>query len=282
MGDNEASVKLEYFGPYLVTERIADTPWEVIYHAVDGRSKQEVTLKLVSSKLPPEVQEKLFLNESETLRMVRHPNIATVIEAGTLNERYYICVESLAGDTVKSLVAEKSLMPLHEKLGVIAQAADGLQCAHEHGIVHQSLLPRDIVLLADGRVKLHGFHLRRYDNDARSAAEVLFGKVVYLSPEQVKGEEAGPASDVFSLATILYEFVTFQMPFPGREITSALFKIVGRDPVPLRNFVPDAPDGLLDIIGKALDKDPAKRYATATQMATALRALSTELRGAAA
>lgn len=277
MGENERSIKLEYFGPYLLAERIADTPWEVIYHAVDNRNSLPLTLKVVSSKLPPEVQEKLYLNESETLKMLEHPNIPRLLDSGQLDSRFFIAVESLAGPTVKTIVQDQTPMPLRDKLLVIAQAADALQCAHEKGIVHQSLLPRDIVILKDNLVKLHGFHLRRYKDDVRSAAEVLFGKVVYLAPEQVKGETTAAATDIFSLGTILYEFVSLHMPFPGREITSALFKIVGRDPLPLRDFVPDAPDGLLAIIDKSLNKKPEERYTSAVEMATALRVLASTL-----
>jgi serine/threonine-protein kinase len=277
MADLDRSIKIDYFGPYLLAERIADTPWEVIYHAVDSRTTQKVTVKLVSSKLPPEVQKKLFLNESETLKMLEHPNIPRVLEVGQLNERYFIAVEPLDGPSVKTIVHDKVAMPLQQKLLVIAQAADALQCAHEHKIVHQSLLPRDIVILDGNAVKVHGFHLRRYQDDVRSAAEVLFGKVVYLAPEQVKGEAIAATTDIFSLGTILYEFVSFQMPFPGREITSALFKIVGRDPLPLRDFVPDAPNGLLAVIDKSLNKKPELRYATAAEMAAALRSLAATL-----
>jgi serine/threonine-protein kinase len=277
LGEAERSLKLEYFGHYLLADRVADTPWEVIYHAFDSRSRQGVTLKMMSSKLPREVQQKLFLNESESLKMLEHPNIARLLECGELEERFYIVVESLDGPTVRTLVQDKTPMPLGEKLDILAQAADALECAHQHRIVHQSLLPRDIVVLDGRSVRLHGFHLRRYEDDVRSAAEVLFGKVVYLSPEQVKGEGTAAASDIFSLGTILYEFVSFNMPFPGREITSALFKIVGKDPVPIRNFVPDAPDGLLKILDISLNKDPAKRYPTAAAMAEAMRALARSL-----
>jgi serine/threonine-protein kinase len=277
MADTERSIKLDYLGPYLLAERIADTPWEVIYHAVDIRTKEKLTLKLVSSKLPPEVQQKLFYNESETLRMLNHPNIPKVLDAGKIEDRFFIAVESLDGPTVKTIVQEKRPMPLREKLLIIAQAADALQCAHDRKVVHQSLLPRDIVILKGGLVKLHGFHLRRYQDDVRSAAEVLFGKVVYLAPEQVKGEATAATTDIFSLGTILYEFVTFQMPFPGREITSALFKIVGRDPLPMRDFYPEAPDGLLEIIDKSLNKIPEQRYSSAAAMALALRELAKTL-----
>jgi len=277
MGDLERSIQVGYFGDYLLAERAADTPWEVIYQAVDGRTKAKVTLKMVSSKLPPEVQEKLFKNESESLKMLQHPNIPKVLEAGHQNDRYFIAVEPLDGPSVKTMVSDKTPLPLKQKLLIIAQAADALQCAHEHKIVHQSLLPRDIVLLEDGSIRLHGFHLRRFEDDVRSAAEVLFGKVVYLAPEQVKGESTSPTTDIFSLGTILYEFVALQMPFPGREITSALFKIVGREPLPLRDFVPDAPDGLLAIIDKSLNKKPELRYATAAEMAAALRSLAATL-----
>jgi serine/threonine-protein kinase len=200
-----------------------------------------------------------------------------VLEAGEMNERFYIAVEPLDGPSVKSIVHDKTPMPLAQKLNVIAQAADALECAHRKKIVHQSLLPRDIVILNGNTVKVHGFHLRRFEDDVRSAAEVLFGKVVYLAPEQVKGEATAATTDIFSLGTILYEFVSFNMPFPGREITSALFKIVGRDPLPLRDFVPDAPDGLLAIIDKSLNKKPELRYSSAAEMAAALRSLAATL-----
>jgi serine/threonine-protein kinase len=258
-------------------ERVYDTPWEVVYHATNRNTNQRVTLKLVAKNLPPDVQKKLHENESETLKLLDHPNIPKLIDAGHADGRYYVAVELLKGPTVKNLVLDKTPMPLAQKLGIIAHAADALQCAHDHHIVHQSLLPRDIVVLDGGKVKLHGFHLRRMEGEERSAAQVLFGKMVYLAPEQVKSETTSPGSDIFSLGTILYEFVAHAMPFPGREVTSVLIKIVQRDPEPLRTHLPDAPDALLKIIDRALAKKPEDRYPSMTAFAEELRAVAKEI-----
>jgi serine/threonine-protein kinase len=264
-------------GPYMTTARVYDTPWEDVFHAVNRQNGDKVTLKLVAKNLPAEVQKKLFENESRTLKMLEHPSIPKVIDAGFADGRYFIAVELLNGPTVKNLVLEKKPMPMAQKLGIIAHAADALEAAHLRKIIHQSLLPRDIVVLDGGRVKVHGFHLRRMEGEERSAAQVLFGKMVYLAPEQVKSEGTTPSSDIFSLGTILYEFLAFAMPFPGREVTSVLIKIVQRDPEPLRNFLPDAPDAVLKVIDRALAKKPSDRYPTMAAFAEELRATAKTL-----
>jgi serine/threonine-protein kinase len=264
-------------GPYMTTARVYDTPWEDVFHAVNRQSGVKVTLKLVAKNLPAEVQKKLFENESTTLKLLDHPNIPKVVDAGHADGRYFIAVELLNGPTVKSMVLDKTPMPLAQKLGIMAQAADAVGAAHQRNIVHQSLLPRDIVVLDGGKVKVHGFHLRRLEGEERSAAQVLFGKMVYLAPEQVKSEGSTASSDIFSLGTILYEFIAYAMPFPGREVTSVLIKIVQRDPEPLRNFLPDAPDALLKVIDRALAKKPSDRYPSMAAFAEDLRATAKTL-----
>ena len=277
MSSKQQPSPLKYLSCYQLRECVYETSWENVYHARDSRSGELVTLKMIPSELPAEVRQRLFRNERDTLATVKHPNIVRLVEAREERGLLYLVVEHLDGPNLEKTIADRQPMNLREKLEPVAQVADALHCAHQHGIVHRTLLPLEIVVTGNGVAKLHGFHMREIPGSPcrESASDgTIVGKPRYPSPEQIRGGNVDARSDIFSLGTILYQLLTYALPFPGDDVTTVLYKIVAEPPEPLGKHLPDAPQELAAIVNKALAKDRAQRYQSAEAMARELRALA--------
>jgi serine/threonine-protein kinase len=158
--------------------------------------------------------------------------------------------------------------------------ADALECAHKAGMLHRTLMPREIVLTDNGDVKLHGFHLCRVLDPVpgqSAPTQYFIAKLRYPAPEQVKGEAADHRADVFSLGAVLYEFLCYMPPFGEPNIATVLVKIVAAKQEPLDHYVSNPPPQLVAIVDKALAKKREERYNSAAEMAADLRALAQTL-----
>lgn len=283
MSSNEQPTPLKCVSYYRLRECVYETSWENVYDARDARSGELVTLQVIASGLPAEVQQRLFRNEPETLATVKHPNIVRLVDAREEQGLLYLVVEHLDGPNLEKMIADRRPLSLREKFEIVAQVADALHCVHQHGIVHGSLLPLEIVVTGNRVAKLHGFHVRRQIPGSpcrqRVPAAPIVGKPSYLSPEQIKGERVDGRSDIFSLGAILYQLLTYTLPFSGDDVTTVLYKFVAEPPEPLGKYLPEAPQELAAIVNKALAKDRAQRYQSAEAMARELRGLALALQG---
>ncbi|MBI3661430.1 MAG: serine/threonine protein kinase [Acidobacteria bacterium] len=267
-------------GHYQILERVYETRWEDLYHACDNRNGKRVSLKIISSTLPAREQERLFVNERDALKALSHPNIVRFLEAGGEAGHFHIAVEPLDGVNLRTVIEEKRPMPLKQKLEITAQVADALDFAHKAGVLHRTLMPREIVLLNGGQVKLHGFHLRRVFDlppGQHTPTQYFIAKLRYPAPEQVKGEAADHRADIFSLGAVLYELLCYMPPFGEPNIATVLMKIVAAAPEPLATYVPNPPAALVALLDKALAKKADDRYQTAGEMSKELRALAQSL-----
>jgi len=267
-------------GHYQILERVYQTRWEDLYHATDNRTGQRVSLKMIATTLPSREQLRLFTNERDALKTLQHPNIVRFLDAGGEAGHFHIAVEPLDGTSLRTIIEQKRDMPLKQKLEIIAQVADALDCAHKAGMLHRTLMPREIVLTDGGQVKLHGFHLCRVLDPApgqQAPTQYFIAKLRYPAPEQVKGENADHRADVFSLGAVLYEFLCYMPPFGEPNIATVLVKIVAAMPEPLDHYVPNPPAQLVAIVDKALAKSRDARYQSAADMSAALRSLAQTL-----
>jgi serine/threonine protein kinase len=267
-------------GHYQILERVYQTRWEDLYHATDNRSGKRVSLKMIASTLPSREQDRLFTNERDALKTLRHPNIVLFLDAGGEAGHYHIAVEPLDGTNLRTIIEEKRPLPLKQKIEMIAKVADALDCAHKAGMLHRTLMPREIVLTESGEVKLHGFHLCRVLDPVpgqSAPTQYFIAKLRYPAPEQVKGEAADHRADIFSLGAVLYEFLCYMPPFGEPNIATVLVKIVAAKQEPLEHYVPNPPPQLIAIVDKALAKKREERYNSAADMAADLRALAQSL-----
>jgi predicted Ser/Thr protein kinase len=256
-------------GRYLVTGRIGRGGMGMVYRGLDETLEREVAIKTLTVEgTLDEESRRRFQIEAKAAAKLQHPNIITVFELGEDRGVPYIAMEMLPGVDLESLVRSGEEMLLEEKLDIVIQVGRGLAYAHEHRIVHRDIKPSNIRLLDDGAVKIMDFGIAKLGGTELTKAGMMVGTVHYMSPEQVRGKLLDGRSDVFSLGVILYELLAGQRPFKGQGATEVLFKIVHDDPPPLD---PGALGGvslrLLEIVSRALAKNPDARYPSAAAFA---------------
>src|SRR5262245_29983336 len=235
----------------------------VVYKARDLRLDGLVALKfLAAQRGAPEEQKRRFIREAKAASSLDHPNICTIYEIGeTEDGALFIAMAFYQGETLRERLGRGSL-PLAEAADVATQIATGLARAHERGIVHRDVKPANVMLTADGQVKLLDFGVAKLADQSRlTRAGSAMGTTAYMSPEQFFGEPAGPAADVWSLGVVLYEMAAGRLPFEGpseKEMVQAILEHAPRPPSALRTGAPPALDR---IVARALAKRPAERYA---------------------
>jgi tetratricopeptide (TPR) repeat protein len=252
-------------GRYVLTGELGRGGMGVVYKAWDGDLRRSVALKVLTG---PSGEEDLarFRREAQSAAALRHPNIVTVYEIGTSDESPFIAMELIDGHTLdgRKLPSRKAA----ELMIVIARAVDA---AHQKGIIHRDLKPHNIMIDAEGGLRVMDFGLAK---PVQSSTQItvdgtVLGTPAYMSPEQAQGraDEVGPRSDIFSLGALLYELLTGQAPFKGRTPLETLTAVVHRDPVPPRRLAPSVPRPLETIILTCLHKERMKRYGSAEALA---------------
>jgi eukaryotic-like serine/threonine-protein kinase len=275
---------------YRVISRLGAGGMGEVFLAEDLRLGRRVALKVLPSAFTGDAERlRRFEQEAKAASALNHPNIITIHEIGHAGGEHFIVTEYIAGQTLRERL--RGAMKLTEALDIAAQAAGALSAAHEAGIVHRDIKPENLMLRPDGYVKVLDFGLAKLveqrpaevDSLAPTVAKlntepgVLLGTVQYMSPEQARGLQVDSRSDLFSLGVVLYEMVAGRRPFAGETKTDIILAIVDREPPPLSERVPDAPQELERIVSKALRKDRAARYQDAKDLLLDLRDLRQEL-----
>jgi hypothetical protein len=214
-----------------------------------------------------------FRREARAVAQLSHPNIVTVIDRGDAGGHQFIVFELIDGENLKELLDRTGPLPVQRAVELGVAVADGLAFAHAHGLVHRDVKPQNVLLNGDGEAKVTDFGIARsldVEHGMTQTGTVL-GTSNYLSPEQARGRQVTAATDVYSLGVVLFELLTAEVPFPGENFVAVAMKHVN-DPVPdIRESRPDAPARLSAAIGHALEKDPARRFASMDEFAAELR-----------
>ena len=214
-----------------------------------------------------------FVQEGQIMARLSHPAIVKVLDAGRDKGKYYLVLEYVEGPSFAKAIARRAFTPKDSAL-ILSAIARGLHLAHRHGVVHGDVVPSNILLKSDGSPKLTDFGIARLRGPlaARWKAGVTAGTPVYMSPEQAAAmnDVIDGRSDVYSLGAVLYEAVTGRAPFAGRSTPEILEKVAKVSPPAPRLVDPALDPGLERIVLKAMDKDPARRYSTAKDLADAL------------
>jgi eukaryotic-like serine/threonine-protein kinase len=260
---------------YLILEQIGAGGMGVVYRAHDERLDRDVALKVLS---PAMADDKEFLarfrREARTLSKLNHPNIATVHDFDTQAGTSFLVMEFIQGT---SLVDKIRSGPLPEKelllLGV--QLLDGLRAAHAEGIIHRDLKPGNLRETLDGRLKILDFGLARtlqsdLDVTQSVATTGVVGTLPYMAPEQLRGECADARTDIYSIGVVLYELATGSRPFPETFGPRLIDSILHRIPLSVREINSQISSELESVIGKALEKEPQRRYGSAREMLNAI------------
>ena len=272
---------MEVVGRYVIERRIGEGAMADVYRAHDPSIGRVLAIKV----LKPEFRQDLslvgrFLREAKAAGALSHPNIVTIYDVGEADGFPYIAMEILDGTPLDELLRESGRMPFKAVATIGGQLAEALAYAHGLGVIHRDIKPSNIMLCDNGRTaKILDFGIARMGEADRgradAAARTQFGQVLgtprYMSPEQAFGLELDHRSDLFSLGVVLYELLTGQTAFAGTSIATLALQITQRKPESLSKTVVGCPKGLQHVVEKLLAKQPDRRFASGTEVATALR-----------
>jgi serine/threonine-protein kinase len=255
-------------GRYKIIKEIGRGAMGVVYQGYDPKIDRIVALKTIRKDRLAESRdvEDLVMRFQKELRATGklvHPNIIVIYDTGEDEERAYIAMEYIEGDTLENLIQKGIRFSMEKIIDIIDQICEGLEYTHRQGIVHRDLKPSNIMLVQGEKVKIADFGISKAVGAASSPltqAGILLGTPSYMSPEQIAGTEINGRSDLFSLGIILYQLLTGEKPFVGDTIPTLLYNIVNKDPTPPSQVDSSIPPLFDDVITKALAKNPDKRY----------------------
>lgn len=269
----------EKIGKYEVECELGRGGFGRVFRARDPDVKRLVAVKILAIDNDSELLSR-FRAEAKAAGNLQHKNIVTIYEYGEAEGIPYIAMEYLEGQTLQETIARSAQIPLATKLRLMAEVADGLHYAHQHGVVHRDVKPANIVVLPGGGVKIVDFGIARLVQSATQAAspaEYVTGTLRYLSPEQCDGLEADALSDIFAYGVIYYELLTGRHPFEAEEAPAILYKIRCEEPEPLSGIPESSAAVIGAVISRALAKERDVRYPSLEELRLDAEPLRLEL-----
>ena len=269
-------------GPYEVLDKLGAGGMGVVYKGRDPRLGREVAIKVLAPSFAADADRlRRFEQEARAAGSLNHPNVLTVFDLGMHDSGPYLVTELLEGETLRSRLARGPLPP-QKALEIAAQIAQGLAAAHAKGIVHRDLKPENLFINRDGRIKILDFGLAKLVRSPLSNVEVsqtmpaqadsgsISGTAGYMSPEQVRGETVDHRSDIFALGAILHEMLSGTKIFGKESVFGTFEAIVKEDPPPLSTEITESHPSLPQILQRALEKSPGRRFQSAADLAFTL------------
>lgn len=262
---------ISQLGRYNIIGELGQGAMGTVYKAVDPLIDRVVAIKTINLSLALDEKdeyESRFYQEAKAAGRLSHPNIVTIYDVGKSGEIAYIAMEFLQGRELRTILNDGKRMSVEQVINIVAQVAQGLAYAHEHGIVHRDVKPSNIMIVRDGHVKITDFGIARMASAAvRTQTGMVLGSPKYMSPEQVVGKLTDQRSDIFSLGVMLYEMLTGQAPFAGENINAIMYQTLNSVPPPPSTLSPAVPEMLNFIVAKALAKKLEHRYQDAKEFA---------------
>jgi len=271
---------------YRIEGKLGGGGMGVVYDAVDTRLGRHVALKFIPENLLNDGKAlDRFIREARAASQLNHPSICIIHDIEDVDGHPFIVMEKLEGMSLKERL-QRGPIELEEILDVGIQVADALAACHAKGIIHRDIKPANIFLTSIGQVKILDFGLAKVARDFDSSDGVqkedltmageIFGTAVYMSPEQARGEELDPRSDLFSLGAVLYQMATGKKPFTGTNVVTTMNAVINQKPVSPLKLNPVLPPDLEGILGRAMEKNPGNRYQTALALKGDLESLKRE------
>ena len=257
-------------GGYQINERIGRGGMGTVYRATQLSLSREVALKVLSSSLTqdPTFVDR-FLREARAAGQLNHPHIVQVYDVGKDKDLYFYSMEFISKGSVQDRLNRDGRLPVEDALRVIQDASRGLQYAEKKGVVHRDIKPDNLMITEDGTVKIADLGLAQTvgENDRK---EGILGTPHFISPEQAQGKPVDSRSDLYSLGASLYRMLAGRTPFEGSNVKDLILKQIRENPPALREVASEVPEDVADLVQRLMRKDPAERFANASELLTEL------------
>ena len=261
-------------GRYRVLNRLGSGGMADVYCAEDEQLGRKVAVKLLYRRFAEDDEfVERFRREASSAAGLQHPNVVAVFDRGEWEGTYYIAMEYLPGRSLKQLVRDDAPLPATLAVDITIQVLRAARFAHKRGVIHRDIKPHNVIVDQEGRVKVTDFGIARAGASDMTETGAIMGTAAYLSPEQAQGHAVSASSDLYSIGILLYELLTGRVPFEAESAVTIALKQVSEEPVAPRALNPAVSPELEDVVLRALQKDPARRFRDADEFVAALEAV---------
>lgn len=259
-------------GRYEIIELASEGGMAMVYKARCRMLDRIVAVKILKDEYSSDLNfVQKFKTEGLAAAQLSHPNIVNIFDVGQEEDIYYIVMEFIEGETLKEYIQREAPLPVEQAITIATMICDGLQHAHEKGIIHRDIKPNNIIITETGIVKVADFGIAKaISKKTITYGGNIVGSVHYIAPEQARGEPVTRTTDIYSLGCVLYEMLTGKMPFDAESPITVALKHIHDDPVPPRSFNSEIPKALEAVVLRAMAKNPVQRFASANDLRSAL------------
>jgi serine/threonine-protein kinase len=270
-----SEIRDKWIWPFELLEKLGEGGMGVVYRARYVNNDKEVALKLLPETVSDPVILGRFDRELEILRKLRHPNIVYCFGGTTEGKYRYYAMEIVEGGSLDGLISRRGPLPWELVVKYAQQMCSALDCAHAQGVTHRDVKPGNFLIASNGQLKLSDFGLATFSSAQNlTASGKTMGTFRYMSPEQIRGKDVGPQSDLYSLGCVMYEMITGQPCFDGKSPAEILDLHLHQQPSRASSFALDCPAVLDKLVMRLLEKDPSKRPQSASDVAKLLAEVS--------
>src|SRR5919201_1694419 len=267
MAVSDTLIDTLFHGRYKILRKLGAGGMANVYLAEDQELGRRVAIKILNERHANDDQfVERFRREAKNAAGLSHPNIVSIFDRGEAEGTYYIAMEYLDGRSLKELITSRGPAPIHVAVDYARQVLAALRLAHRQGLVHRDIKPHNVLVDAEGRVKVTDFGIARAGPSQMTEEGSIIGTAQYLSPEQAQGAPVTPSSDLYSVGIVLYELLTGTVPFAGETPVELAMKHLSKVPDPPSRLRPEVPRDLDFVVMRALAKGPEERYQSADEM----------------
>jgi serine/threonine-protein kinase len=271
MGDTGSQQRI---AGYEIERRLGQGGMGTVYLARDPELGRHVALKLIQAELDSTEARDRFAKEARSIAALNHPNIVTLYHSGQFESRPYLVLEYIEGRSVASIVKTREPVPLHVRLRWLEELCDGLQFAHDRGVIHRDIKPANLMIDHLDRLRILDFGIARIAGGVRTEYSGLMGTPAYMAPEYMRGDEADHRADIFAAGAVAYELLSFQPAFPGQTHVTIMHRVMECAPAPFIEVgAVDVDPQLEQVVLGALRKNPHERYQSAREFRDAIHAV---------